>query len=404
MNDKPRDPPLIRPLHSRRWLRTRHIYGATSGLLFLFVLGFAVRRLAPPVAYKDERIHEMRKVELMRAPATNILPHVDERFSKWMIPNSTQDQLYTMLQSAPRNPKTGRQFVMASILNEGMIDFSLNLYCSMRLAGIPRNYHVFVALDSASVEALEKVDAQVVLIENSNFTKDAVNNKHLIDFYDIVKMRPTVLHLLCLWGFEVILLDADIVFLENPLRLFNDEADFEVQCDSKVFYRIPTNQKPVPWQVNLGFFKLHPTPVVMALFPRWLEKMYTTPKIQDQSALRKLLKPFKTGWLNNDTVIVDTTSFFKTNDESLSNITVRFLDPMYICNAGGLYQEGRQDWKREAKLRNIVRPLLVHYFHVGYIQRKYNLMKENDMWFVTPLGKCISSQTRGCLKWPLWND
>ena len=399
-----RDPPLLKPLHPHNgwqlWKKLTTILVISSIVLFAWGLWDTTQ----PSFFRDKRIKDIETPTTLKAPVTSTHPHLDSRFLKWMIPNRTQDELYTMLQNAPRNPKTGRQFIMVSVLNQGMIDFSLNMYCSMRIAQIPREYHVFVALDNESFAAVEKVGAQVVLLDHANFTKNAVNNRHIIDFYDIVKVRPTVLHLFCLWNFEVIICDTDIVFLENPLPLFNDNADFEVQCDSKVFYRIPYNQNPVPWQANLGFFKLHPTPAVMSLFPIWMERMYTSPKMQDQSALRRILKPFKTQWLNNDTVIVDTRNLFMSSDESLSNITVRFLDPMYICNAGGLYQEAKEDWKLEAKLRGIKRPKLVHYFHLGSISRKYGLMKSNDMWFITALDTCISSQTHGAATWPLWND
>lgn len=111
-------------------------------------------------------------------------------------------------------------------------------------AGIPRNYHVIIALDEPAYKAMKDIGAQVVYLE-SNFTSTAVNNRHIVDYYDILKMKPTILHQLLLWDAEAILVDADVVFLENPLSIFNDEADFEVQCDSKEYYWIPTEVDPV---------------------------------------------------------------------------------------------------------------------------------------------------------------
>ena len=150
-----------------------------------------------------------------------------------------------------------------------MIDFIVNSLCSMQLVGIPKNHRVTVALDEESYNALLKINEPVVLLK-SHFTKKAVNNKNIHDFYSIIKVKPTILHQFLLWDVEPIVVDADTVFLENPFQIFNDEADFEVQCDSKEYYQIPYNTIPVPWQVNLGFFKVRPTEAVMKFMPIWL--------------------------------------------------------------------------------------------------------------------------------------
>jgi hypothetical protein len=70
---------------------------------------------------------------------------------------------------------------------------------------------------------------------------EAVNNKRIIEFYDIVKIKPTFVYQLLLWGVEAIPIDADVVYLENALRLFHNSADFETQCDSKELFRIPSD-------------------------------------------------------------------------------------------------------------------------------------------------------------------
>jgi hypothetical protein len=76
---------------------------------------------------------------------------------------------------------------------------------------------------------------------------------------------------------------------------------------------------------------------------------------------------------------------------------------MLVTNAGGLWQEGKEDWKAEAKRRKITRPMVIHFFHMGYTTSKLSLMRDEKLWFVRDNGKCVGSQPQGAVNWPLWN-
>jgi hypothetical protein len=335
-------------------------------------------------------------------PRSAIPAHLSDEYEQWRLPDDVLKQLWAAVENAPLNPITSRRCLGLTIVNEGMIAFASNMICSAQLAGIPSNSHVFFALDDVSYDALLPLGAQAVIFATGNFTKAAVNNHHLIEFYDILKLKPTVVHQLLLWNVDAILIDADIVFLSNALTLFTDSADFEVQCDSKEYYRIPYWNLSVPWQVNLGFCKVHPTPVVMKLMPIWLQKMYAIRNIHEQSAFRRILSRRPRWWLDNETAIVDVRKLF-VNERQAENLTVRFLDPMLAANAGGLWQEGRHDWIAEAKRRNIKRPVMIHFFHIGTIQAKLRSMHRKDLWFVGNDSLCAKEQPRGAALWPLWN-
>jgi hypothetical protein len=336
-------------------------------------------------------------------PNTSIPAHVHSNYSRWALPDSILEELWILVQNAPISPQTSRRYLGLTVINNGMIGFASNMICSAQIADIPSNAHFFIALDIPSYQSILKIGAQALLFQTGNFTSDAVNNQRLIEFYDIVKVKPTFIHQLLLWNVEAIPIDADMIFFSNALNLFIDSADFETQCDSKEFFRIPYHNDSVAWQVNLGFYKIHPTPVVMKLMPIWLARMYNAPKIQDQSALRRILRGYPTRWLNNDTAIVDVRQLFKDSVDT-ENITLRFLDPMLITNAGGLWQEGKEDWQAEAKLRKIKRPIANHFFHMGFIRSKLELMIEEQLWFVEKSGVCVKSQPKGVIKWPLWNS
>jgi len=76
---------------------------------------------------------------------------------------------------------------------------------------------------------------------------------------------------------------------------------------------------------------------------------------------------------------------------------------MLVTNTGGLWHEGKADWKREARKRGIARPKMVHFFHVAFVREKLQLIKDKDLWFVDEEGSCIASQTNAAVNWPLWN-
>jgi hypothetical protein len=290
--------------------------------------------------------------------------------------------------------------VMLTVVNIGMINFASNMFCSLLLANVSADHHFFVALDNVSYRAMLNLSARAVLFEGGNFTAAAVNNRRKVQFYDIVKVKPTFVHQLLLWKVEVIPTDADIVFLQNPLGLFSSSTDFETQCDSNVYYRLPAGNKRAAWQINLGYYKVHPTAVVLRLMQPWLCRMYTTPKDQDQAALWKMLKGTDMTWSGNDTITVNVQKILPPH----TKLRFRFLDPMLITNAGGLWHEGKADWKKEAKRRKITRPIIVHFFHIAFIREKLGMIKEKDLWFMNDKGVCMDTQTEAARKWPLWKD
>lgn len=337
------------------------------------------------------------KKQLQKYPET-VLAHLDDKYTNWSLTDEIKEQLWEAIQKSPINEKTGRHYLMVFLSNAGMIEYTLNSLCSIKLAGVEKNKRITIALDQEAYDKLKNIDEPVILFEK-NFTKKLVNSHKLVDFYNIVKIRPTIVHQFLLWNTEFIHSDSDIVYLKNPLEVFNDEADYEVQCDSKEYYQIPYKKMPVPWQVNLGFYKVHPSPVLLKLLPLCLKGMYEEPRRHDQSVMRKILKPYPTTWLNEDTVIVNTSTLL---GENTPNITFRFLDPMFVTNAGGLYQEGHDDWKNEAKRRNIDIPTLVHFFHIGHSREKKIVMKDNNLWFVDKQNKCVKEKPKGAIEFKAW--
>ena len=320
------------------------------------------------------------------------LANVKYEYSKWALPKEFLQELWDFVQKSPKNPSTNRHELMFTVVNKGQVDFSENWFCSLKRTNPKKNSFVIIALDEESYKDLKKLDAPTIRLR-SNFTKKSVNNMEIVDFYDIVKIRPTILHQLLMWNCETILSDSDIVFFSDPHKLFTGGAEFEAQSDSKEFFDYKPYEKknPLFWKVNLGFYKVIPTPGVLSLMKEWLVRCYLTPKLVDQSALKRILTENCDAYNDNDGVLSEHTEHGK--------IKIRILDPMLAVNAGGIYLDGKEASKNEAKRRNINVPVLCHFFHLGRASEKKKLMVDNNQWFVKN-GKCVLPHGN---PFPAWN-
>ena len=323
-------------------------------------------------------------------PETEIA-HVVPEMSKYEIHNETKEALYQALQRSPINPKTGRHVIAFTVFNKGMLDFALWNFCSMKLAGIPPNQHVFVATDEEAYASMKALNPQTVFFP-SEFTREAVNVFKFLNYSEILKMKPVVAHQFLLWGAEVIQVDVDIVFLENPFEVFNDEDDLQIQSDSDVIVQYNISE-PIPMKPNSGFYKFRPTPVVMKFFKEYLTKCFSNPKTREQHALSSILKAHPKKWIDINTFCMDY------NNE---NMTIRYLDPLLISNAGGNRKDGKEIFANEARRRGVKRPKMVHFFHVGFIREKRSLIKDLNMSCVTADNQCKTEQPDGIKYFPWW--
>ena len=306
---------------------------------------------------------------------------VDEIYSKWNLPSDFLQELWEFVQKSPKNVRTNRHQIMFTVTNQGQVNFTQNWFCSLSRTNQKPYSFVIICLDDESYSEMKAFNAPVILLR-SNFTKKSVNNYQIVDFYDIVKIRPTILHQLLMWNCETVLSDADIVFFSDPWELFTGNEDFQAQSDSKVYYNYEPYAKKTPlfWNGNLGFYKVIPSVNVLKVMKDWLVRAYKTPKLVDQKALKEVL--------TNNPIACNYDQGIISRSDEYGDIKIRILDPMLAVNAGGIYLEGKDDWKKEAQRRNIKIPILCHFFHLGRASEKLRLMQDNNQWFVKN-NKCV---------------
>lgn len=330
--------------------------------------------------------------------STTNLAHISNSYINWSIPDSTKNQFLDFLQNAPQNKETGRKYIYVSLANFGATEFLINCLCSMQKVGIPKNHRISIALDQDAFNTISAIDENVILLP-SPFSSKLVNNRHYIEFCNVVKFKVAILYQLLLWNIEPIFFDADIVFMADPISIFRNDVDFQVQFDSKTSFRLPSYEMPVPWEVNLGFVKVLPTPAVLKFMPIYCEYLLRSPKNRMQSSFRKVLIKSPATWLNNDTIIMDTTSLL---GKEYSNLTMRFFDPMLVTNPGAVFFDLRHNVTREAWRRNLSRPYIIHLFHLGENAYKKLTLKRKLLIFYDDNLKCRDDAPEGFKQFSTW--
>ncbi|EAY15614.1 hypothetical protein TVAG_208930 [Trichomonas vaginalis G3] len=308
-------------------------------------------------------------------------------------------ELRFCVNKSPYNSATGRHQLMLLVTNQGLLNFAKNCLCSLWNVQGNDDSYVIVALDAVSYVSLKALGANVLYF-SSKLTADAVNYRKKREFYDIVKVRPYIAKKILNLGAEVIICDIDIVFIQNTTNLFKNGADLEVQSDSKVFTEIPFNKNLPYWGVNLGFYKAIPSPAVLALWPVWQMQMHKMPESHDQMTLYMILRQKLKQLDNHPVLLADIRKFL--GYKSFYPIVISYLDPMLAVNAGGVFLAGKERWKYVAKVKNISKPVFVHFFHLSENEDKLKLMKSKKLWFLNSDGKCSSVPPAGA-KWPYWN-
>ena len=308
-------------------------------------------------------------------------------------------RLESFVMKSPVNEETGRHQIILFVTNEGVINFARNAICSLSHV-IDADYkYVAVALDEVSYVSLKKFGANVIYYA-SNFTHETVNYRHKVDFYNIVKIREHIAYKILKMGADVIISDVDIVYLQDPVQLFTSKCDFEVQCDSKVATSIPYDKNNVFWSVNLGFYKMAPTDAIIKFVPIWEYQMEHMPESHDQTTLWMLLRGKLVQLEEGNILIADIKKLI--GAKSRVPLSIKYIDPLLAVNAGGVFLDGKEEWKLKAAQRRIKKPVICHFFHLSENTHKEQLMKSKNLWYLDKQGNCMVKPPKGH-SWPWWN-
>jgi hypothetical protein len=310
---------------------------------------------------------------------------------------SLDERLEMACLKSPIDRLSGRHRLLIAVVNEGMLEMAQNWLCSLQHAGIEPREFLLIAFDEDSYQTMKYLTPSVVYF-HAPLSKHVVNVQQIVQFYRFLHFRTGIALELLKLGCDVITSDTDIIFLSHFSSLFSGDADLEVQHDSKV--DIDPNQTiPAPWKLNLGFHVWRSNNVTIRLVSQMLETMKAMPKNHDQSVLRKMTAHLPMRW-DNSRIVVDLSSIFP--DLHAPQLFIRHIDGLLAVNAGGMFTHGYDKWRRAATQRNIRRPALIHFFHLGSYGEKSWWMKRTRLWFLDFRGDCKPNTPKG-VEWEWWN-
>ncbi|KAK2140922.1 hypothetical protein LSH36_1205g00099 [Paralvinella palmiformis] len=156
-------------------------------------------------------------------------------------------------------------------------EMALNLYLtSFKKFNIVN--HLFVASDNLACAEIEPYGAHCIQYLNMTTAKTLSIFK-TVDYNIKSCIKPRIIADFLKSGFDVLLVDLDIVFLKDPLPFFQNcqECDLITQCDSR--------------EINSGFFLIRNTSGGIQLFDRIVTMKLRRPSVDQvyvNKAARKL--------------------------------------------------------------------------------------------------------------------
>jgi hypothetical protein len=207
------------------------------------------------------------------------------------------DGLEDALRKRPINGTT----VIVALTNAGYVDYTINLYHSMKKIGL----HTALLVFSLQQEAVDKLAAagipSVLFDDGSPAGFYSIHDK---GFSVVTTAKLKVVHLLLSRGYKVLFTDGDVVWLKDPLPFLQSAITDSPPVDAVFMCDIEKREDEKNQDVNTGFFFMRPSPrAVHLLQPERVNTILTLSKdegrvLNDQSYVRSNILqdgvPFRT--------------------------------------------------------------------------------------------------------------
>lgn len=328
------------------------------------------------------------------------VPTTATRFRK---PGIRARDLHIFQQNAINNT------VVVVPVNSGMMHFTDNLLCSLEQADFNTSSIVFWALDDGAAETLH--DRGFAMYRDRSLwstSKDANNNGNTAEYQKMMRQRPLFYVDVLASGFDLLMIDVDIVFWQSPLAIVPQGADRDTisivyTTDAREFYtehdafaddyRRGSLMPPV---CN-GMFWMKSTRDTISIWqemllifeaPWWRMGLFRSWYFQDDQrgvdvllndGRAELVAPFPEG----------ITADMVPNAGGQARLKVRLVDQAMAIN-GHLLLDRRETYDRSlAKLRETGRDrLMAHMNWNTEFTTKLDGAKKTGLYFLNEHGKC----------------
>lgn len=278
-------------------------------------------------------------------------------------------------------------------VNEGYLDFGLNLMCS--LLNVSRRTElsdvkdespvdaqhkgafggfVFIAMDEPAHQQLSTMRLPVIRDPDVPFITSKSAAWADPKFHSLVctKLIPVLRALR--QGLRVVLTDADIVYLSNPIPYFRRDTSLTFSigsCHKDLADNFHFTAEGIE-KLNTGFYVAHPTDAVLKLFASALEVCRSTSLTGDQPAINSIIqRDWNSGLLSSKEAGSSSYSYSFFDGCLFANGCVYFK---HLCENTTKYPAHAQKWMSSALLQTPRNgpPTLVH---ANFLVGKKNKIK-----------------------------
>ena len=309
-----------------------------------------------------------------------------------------QSDITTLVNQLPTNEETEKKEAILFVTNFGYEHLTRNAICSLFFTNVPKERVVVLALDEASYSAMDDFGVKTLFYPENNISSAPITSEKSNELLDIVRAKFTTLSLFIENNTDVTVCDSDIVFTQNPFLALNMDTELEVSIDAPNEPNIPA-RTPYYLGMNLGFYHLTSTPTMkrfMKLWGSFIEKSDTF----EHGALHDVIKRMNVKTLGEDSLIIESGAL--SDDETRSNIKLRYINPIYGVQAIGPLKGEKKKFIKYARQANLSAPYWCHFNNLGDAESKEKFLKENKLWYIDSKGKCLNEPPQGN-SWPWWH-
>ena len=177
----------------------------------------------------------------------------------------------------------GEDFIVISLANYGFLPMVKNWLYFIKKAGI-ENYVIF-SLDKQIYGALEELNANTILLEHGKDLPKESQAFRSTGYNDIIHLKPAIVRDLLAMGINVLLSDADVVWVQNPIPNLK-QGGFDIQIQIGERARFPNEEGAEiknNW-CNTGFFYVKSNEKTIRLFEMTLQGIEKYLRGEDKEA------------------------------------------------------------------------------------------------------------------------
>lgn len=296
-------------------------------------------------------------------------------------------------------------------INQQMLPFAENMVCSLRKINFDTKHLVFWTLGEEVGTTLRDQGLNTFhdpsLYGTTNFTGLSYTSD---EFKHMMLERPKFFQRFLATGLDILFLDTDIIFYDNPFKLVDQSVDLIIGSDSREFFGPrgtvgdpfddPTRLGDVVPPVCAGTFwmksnkhTIKPFQIMQDVFEGDPSVIHLRDKglIDDQRGFdvllndgrARLVQPFPDGFTFDSQLVVD-------SDLESSKLDVRIYDQALVAS-GHLFRnrhEQYQEYLERLKRRGVEKVAIHLNWYTGDTP-KIEGAKEMDIWQLGDNGQCI---------------